>query len=220
MDNEKMIPANIWESDCKYCMFRESEENFAYGSRGNRYEKPCRLRKYERNTRYWNEKTKKFDLTDYEIYKEHCGSCRPAECFGICARCEYFNQFHDTADFPGGIYCTHSKGPLNRRNTKPHIKAGYSKEVTSYDYTYFTCDRYIVDHYWKETLKRQALKGRIPKNFDPDTFKPLEYIEGELIEVWQEKQREYEDNKPENVKKKKMQQLIRQRMRKEESQEC
>lgn len=40
MDEDKMIPRNIWETDCKYCRFRVSEENFEYGSRG-KYETPC-----------------------------------------------------------------------------------------------------------------------------------------------------------------------------------
>lgn len=65
-------------------------------------------------------------------------------------------------------------------------------------------------------MKKQALEGRIPKNFNPDTFEPLEYIEGVPIEVWEAEQQKYENNKPENVKKRKLQDAIRQRMKKTE----
>ena len=216
MDNNRKIPQDIWEKDCKYCTFRCSEENFAYGSGKNKYDTPCKIGKFKGDTFHWNEETKAFDLTDHEVYTEHCGSCRPTECFGICGRCEYFNGFHEESEFPNGIYCLHPQGPLNRRNSMPHINAGYGKEITHWNYVYFTCDRYKVDHYWKDTLKRQALQGRIPKNFNPDTFEPLEYIEGVPMEVWEAEQQEYENNKPENVKKRKLQDAIRQRMKKAE----
>lgn len=214
----KMIPANIWETDCKYCSFRNSEENFEYGSRG-KYVQPCRIGKYRGDCRIWNEETKEFDLTEHEAFKEHCGSCRPTECFGICATCEYFNGFHDNVEDKNAIYCTLIDGPVNRRNTMPHIKAGYSRKTTHFDYSYFTCDRYTVNrgpYMGKEMLLDLALKGRIPKNFDPETFKPLEYMEGVPIEEWRVRQQAYEDSKPENVKKKKLQEIIRQRMKKAE----
>lgn len=135
---------------------------------------------------------------------------------GICGMCEYFNGFHTESEYPNGIYCTHPKGPENRRNVMPHINAGYGREVTSFNYTYFTCDRYKVDHSWKETLKREALEGKIPKNFDPDTFEPLEYMEGVPVEAWEKSQQEYEDRKPENVKKKKLKELLKNKVRKME----
>lgn len=215
MDNNRMIPQDIWEKDCKYCTFRSGEENFEYGSRGAN-EQPCKIGKYKGNCRIWNEKTKKFDLTEHEAHKDHCPSCRPCEGFGICGTCEYFNGFHDNVEDKNAIYCTLIDGPVNRRNSMPHINAGYGKEITHWNYVYFTCDRYKVDGYWKNTLKKQALEGRIPKNFNPDTFEPLEYIEGVPIEVWEAEQQEYENNKPENVKKRKLQDAIRQRMKKTE----
>ena len=30
MDKNKMIPPKIWETDCKYCRFRDSEENMIH----------------------------------------------------------------------------------------------------------------------------------------------------------------------------------------------
>ena len=68
----------------------------------------------------------------------------------------------------------------------------------------------------KETLKREALEGKIPKNFDPDTFEPLEYMEGVPVEAWEKSQQDYEDRKPENVKKKKLQELLKNKVRKME----
>ena len=216
MDEMKQIPQNIWETDCKYCTFRASEENFEYGSRGN-YDTPCRIHKYDGKSRIWNEETKEFDLTEHEAYKEHCPTCRPTEGFGICATCEYFNGFHDGAEDETAIYCTLIDGPVNRRNTMPHINAGYSKEITHFHYSYFTCDRYTVNrgpYMGKDRLLDLAVKGRIPKNFDPDTFEPLEYMEGVPIEQWQARQQAYEDSKPENIKKRKLQDAIRQKIKK------
>lgn len=43
MDKNKMIPPKIWETDCKYCRFRDSEENFEYGTGKNKYDKPCKI---------------------------------------------------------------------------------------------------------------------------------------------------------------------------------
>lgn len=211
------IPDNIWETDCRYCCFRCSEENFEYGSRG-KYETPCRIHCYNGKCGIWDSEAGEYK-TEHEVHKEHCGSVRPTECFGICATCEYFNGFHDNVEDKNAIYCTLIDGPVNRRNTMPHVKAGYSREVTSFDYSYFTCDRYTVNrgpYMGKERLLDLALKGRIPKNFDPETFKPLEYMEGVPIEEWQARQQAYEDSKPENIRKKKLQDAIRQKMKKTE----
>lgn len=214
MEDKKMIPTNIWETDCKYCTFRESEENFEYGSKG-KYETPCRIHKYAGNCRIWNEATRDFDLTEHEAHKEHCPSCRPNEGFGICATCEYFNGFHDRVEDETAIYCTLIDGPVNRRNTMPHINAGYSKEITHFHYSYFTCDKYTVNrgpYMGKDRLLDLAVKGKIPKNFDPDTFEPLECAEGVPIKEWQERQQEHEKNKPENVKKRTLKEQIKQKM--------
>lgn len=198
MDEKQKIPQEIWETDCRYCRHRVMEENVIPPSK---YKKPCQI------------------MMIAHIENGHCCSCRPTEGFGICATCEYFNGFHDNVEDKNAIYCTLIDGPVNRRNTMPHIKAGYSREVTSFDYSYFTCDRYTVNrgpYMGKERLLDLALKGRIPKNFDPETFKPLEYMEGVPIEEWQARQQAYEDSKPENIRKKKLQDAIRQKMKKTE----
>lgn len=213
------IPGNIWETDCKYCTFRDSEENFAYGSRANRYERPCRLERFKGNCGIWDKESGELK-TEHEVYTEHCGSVRPNEGFGICATCRYFNGFHDNVDNEESIYCTHTEGALNRRNTMPWVHAGYSNKVTSWDYTYFTCDRYKVDcNRWgigKERLIERALEGRIPMNFNPDTMQPLEYIEGEPIAEWQNRQQKHEEEKPENKKKAQLKDLIKSKIKKTE----
>lgn len=213
------IPGNIWETDCKYCIFRDSEENFAYGSRANRYERPCKLEKFKGNCGIYDRESGELK-TEHEVYKEHCGSVRPYECFGICATCHYFNGFHTEAENEESIYCTHSEGALNRRNTMPWVHAGYSKEITSFEYSYFTCDRYRVDsHTYGIGAKRlieRALEGKIPMNFNPDTMKPLEYIGGEPIEAWKAKQKKHEEEKPENKKKVALQDLIKSKIKKAE----
>lgn len=208
------IPSNIWETDCKYCIFRDSEENFKYRSRPNRHERPCRLEKYSGNCGIWDSESGELK-TEHEVRKEHCGSVRPCEGFGICATCHYQNSFAEDTE-----YCTHNEGPLNRRNTMPWVHAGYGKEVSSFDYSYFTCDRYRVNcRSWgigEEELIKRALEGRIPMNFNPETMQPLEYMDGEPIAEWKQRQQAHEAEKPENVKKRKLQDAIRQRMKKTE----
>ncbi len=208
------IPSDIWEKDCKYCQFRSSEENFEYGSRG-KYERPCRIGKYEGKCAIWNNEKGEWE-TEHEAYKEHCESVRPTECFGICATCHYFNHFHDDVEDENAIYCTLADGPVNRRNTMPWVHAGYSKKITGFDYSYFTCDKYKVDSDNTKNLIKRALEGRIPMNFNPDTMQQLEYMAGEPIEEWKSRQQAYKDSKPENVKKKKLQDTIRQKMKKTE----
>jgi hypothetical protein len=53
-------------------------------------------------------------------------------------------------------------------------------------------------------------------NFNPDTMQPLEYIDGEAIEEWKTRQEEHEKEKPENIKKRKLQDAIKQRIKKTE----
>ena len=93
MDKNKMIPPKIWETDCKYCRFRDSEENFEYGTGKNKYDTPCKIGIFSGRSLHWNDNTKSFDLTDQEVYTEHCGPCRPNEFYGICGKCEYLNDF-------------------------------------------------------------------------------------------------------------------------------
>lgn len=61
----------------------------------------------------------------------------------------------------------------------------------------------------ERNFKERSVRGKIPKNFDPDTFEPLEYMEGVPVEAWEKSKQEYEDRKPENVKKKKLQELLK-----------
>ena len=218
-EKEYMIPQNIWDTDCRYCRFRATEENYIYGSRG-RYNNPCRINIYSGENRLWNEKTKEFDITEHEVYKEHCPACRPTEGFGICYTCRWFNSF---CNDKGELYCTNPDGPLNRRNTLPWVNAGYGKEITSWNFTYFTCDRYkvkgergLLSWSWKDTLLNLALRGKIPKNFNPETWEPLEYMEVEQIEEWKKRQEDFEYNKPENVKKRALLETIKKKTKRSE----
>ena len=51
------IPDNIWETDCKYCRFRQTEENFEYGSRG-RYNQPCAISRFNGKCGIWDSESK------------------------------------------------------------------------------------------------------------------------------------------------------------------
>ncbi|MDD3040537.1 hypothetical protein [Bacteroides sp.] len=172
------------------------------------------MERFKGNRGIWDSESQEYK-TEHEVYTEHCGSVRPYEGFGICATCHYHNSFADDTE-----YCTHHEGPLNRRNTMPWVHAGYSNKITSFDYSYFTCDRYKVDsNRWgigKDGLIKRALEGKIPMNFNPDTMQPLDYIGGESVEEWKARQQKHEAEKPEHKKKVALQDLIKSKIKKAE----
>ena len=182
-----MIPEHIWEKQCKYCSFRESDEN----KRIDRYHGPCSIGCLGAD----DETPEGFlwidgkEISTREYYKTNpCGSWRSNNEYGLCKTCEYFNPFHDE-----NKYCTHTDGPLNRilvHNTRPEGPADSWKYVNCH------CDRYKPDHYWKDTMIKQALSGRIPKNFNPETWEPTEPIEGDSVEwAFQRSEQEYQERK-------------------------
>lgn len=168
MESKSNIPQKIWETDCKYCIFRGKEEN----TKNSKYDCPCRLNEYEdRYKVFVNGKW----ISGNTYNKDHCHSFKPVEHFGLCSRCKYFNRFMDKV-----AYCTHRDRPHNRRNVYPDITPdGYAD---CWNYTRCTCDRYEVAEDWKRILLLEALAGRIPKNFNPETWEATEHIDGKTIE--------------------------------------
>ena len=113
-----------------------------------------------------------------------CLSFTPNPMFGICMYCEHNNSFHDG-------FCTVPGGATNKRRVFLGWRAGGGRPDYWGDHALFTCDRYRVNACWKDLIMRETLAGRAPENFDPETWKPLEKIEGTAAaEQWAKLQAE------------------------------
>lgn len=97
-----------------------------------------------------------------------CLSFKPNPMFGICQYCAYTNSFCNG-------FCTAPGGPVNKRR----VFLGWSSLGEYWSgHALFTCDRYQVSEFWKDLILRNALEGRAPTNFDPDTWEALERLDG------------------------------------------
>lgn len=97
-----------------------------------------------------------------------CLSFSPNWMFGICKTCVSNNMFHDG-------FCTRANGPQNKRLVflgSDLTKDGYYQHERS------ACDRYKVDERLKGFIMENVLAGKAPTNFDPDTWDPLELLDG------------------------------------------
>lgn len=99
--------------------------------------------------------------------------------FGICYTCEHNNSF--CAGF-----CTRAKQPNKRQifigngGLGGAAKPDYWKE-----HVLSTCDAYSPSHNWIDIMQKQAAEGKIPRNFDPETMKPIgPAMNNETAERW------------------------------------
>ncbi len=70
--------------------------------------------------------------------------------YGICASCQYSNQFHYEGEYgkklieEPNIYCTHPKGSLNRHSALPEYVVIHKNRFDTWyqNHEYDTCDNY------------------------------------------------------------------------------
>lgn len=122
----------------------------------------------------------------------------PGEClsfhqnwiYGICGTCQFSNQFHEG-------FCLHVDGPQNKRI----VFVGYVYNGDEYwNHSRSTCDRYTVNPRLKDLIMQDVLRGKSPANFDPDTWEPLERIEGSPAAAQWQKLKEEAQQKEEQKK--------------------
>lgn len=100
--------------------------------------------------------------------KGECLDFKPVPMFGICEYCAFTNCFHHG-------FCTVPGGPVNKRR----VFLGWSGLNGYYsDHALFTCDRYQVSARWEDMIIKNAVDGRAPANFDPNTWEALGNIDG------------------------------------------
>lgn len=126
-----------------------------------------------------------------------CLSFTPNPMFGICQYCEFSNQFHDG-------YCTFPSGPINKRRVFLGWGGGGYQNDYWGEHALFTCDHYQVSHSWKKFIMREVLNGTAPANFDPDTWEPMNRLEGTPVarkwSMLKAEERTSKDEKAEAVK--------------------
>jgi len=146
------IPDDVWEGRCQWCIHRTGDENrtvprFWTVSGAHAKDIPCRI----------------MGICRCDEIPGECKSFSPNHIYGICATCRFNNSFHEG-------FCTRDGQP-NKRQV--YIGQGYAKEAYWGVHRLSTCDNYSPDPMWIDTMRRQAAEGRIPRNFNPETMKPI-----------------------------------------------
>lgn len=155
------IPEDVYETRCQYCLHglpgaqnieipddKLFYHNFAKNS-------PCQV----------------IGIAQCDKVEGECLSFHPNPMFGICEYCAFNNSFHTG-------YCTFPGGAANKRRVYLGWRGGGFRDDYWGEHSLFTCDHYQVAATWKDLILRNALEGRAPANFDPDTWEPLERLDG------------------------------------------
>jgi hypothetical protein len=149
---EYRIPDDVWEGRCRWCVHRVAEQNKAFTQDmvwKSFYdkEKPCRI----------------ISICRADEIEGECGSFTPNHIYGICMTCKHDNYFHEG-------FCEAEERPNYRQ---VYIGQGYQNEAYYGGHRLSTCDNYSPAPMWIDTMRRQAAEGRIPRNFNPETMKPI-----------------------------------------------
>ena len=144
----KKIPDNIYETRCQWCEFRQGNENEAVPDGMDLAPS-------------YHDKLPCSIMSIARWEDNECCSFHPNYVFGICLSCIHRNTF-----FPENC----DIGVTDKRTV-------FCSKDRYYQIASMTCDKYKPNPYWMDTMKRQAAEGRIPRNFDPETFTPAENLE-------------------------------------------
>ena len=163
------IPDDVFETRCRYCMHGRSEggnkdipEAWIF-AQSHRKELSCNI----------------FGICGCDRIPGECMSFSPNHIFGICYTCEHNNSF--CAGF-----CTNEKQPNKRQIFIGNGGLGGAAKPEYWKtHVLSTCDAYRPSHNWIDIMRRQAAEGRIPRNFDPETMKPIgPAMNNETAERW------------------------------------
>ena len=155
------IPDDVYSTRCRYCIHNRPDAENKEIPDGNLF------------SYYWTKDApcKIIGISKCDKVPGECLSFSPNPMFGICQYCDFNNHFHDG-------YCTFPGGPVNKRRVFLGWGADGSKNDYWIEHALFTCDHYHVSSYWKGIIMRGVLNGVAPANFDPDTWEPLDRLEG------------------------------------------
>lgn len=176
------IPDDVYEGRCRYCIQYTGEENGEIPD-----EKVF--------VPYYSQKAacRILGIAQCGKVPGECLSFAPKPIFGICKYCEYTNSFTEG-------YCMAPGGPKGKRRVYLGCSVGGSYYA---DHALFTCKKYKVSSRWKDLILAGVLKGRGPACFDPETWEPLQKLEGTPQAAEWAKLREKEQEKLREERKKK-----------------
>ena len=166
------IPDDVFEKRCKYCIHYTGGENADVPA--------SRMFKTKDHACHI------FGISQCDQIPGECKSFHPNHIFGICYTCQFNNSFHEG-------FCTRNEQPNKRQ-----IYVGFGGLNREYFGTHClsTCEAYRPNAYWLDIMQKQAAEGKIPRNFDPETFKPTENTpENEVARKWAEIEREQAQKK-------------------------
>lgn len=152
------IPDDVFLARCKFCIHNRPEaenieipEDKLFAQVFSR-QSPCGI----------------IGIAQCNKVQGECLDFKPRPMFGICEYCAFTNSFH-------AGFCTFPGGPLHKRQ----VFLGWSGIGDYYGkHALFTCDCYQASAYWKDLILKNTVEGRAPANFDPDTWEPLERLDG------------------------------------------
>lgn len=177
---EVFIPEDVFENRCRWCYHGRTENGNPgipseriFSSRWH-HTLPCDIMGIERA----------------DTVPGECLSFTPNYMYGICATCYFSSMFCEG-------FCKRYSGPKNKRI----VFLGIVHNNDAYwEHTRSTCDCYTVDPGLKDLIMRDVLRGKSPVNFNPDTWEPLERIEGSPAAAQWQKLKEEAQRKEEQKK--------------------
>ena len=168
MSDTLKIPDQIFETRCRWCMHGNPDAGnkeipaWWVFAPAHRVDLSCKVMSVSRPGR---------------IAEGECETFAPHVMFGLCDSCRFNSMFNEPT------YCKLD----DRKNYRPvFIGARYGDHRKAYDvHRLCTCDNYKASPYWADIMRRDAAAGKIPRNFDPDTMKPIGEMERNLVaEKW------------------------------------
>lgn len=166
------ITDEVFENRCRYCIHGSPEagnkdirKEWIY-SQFYRKDLSCRI----------------FGISRFDEVPGECLDFSPHHIFGICYTCEYDNCFHEPT------YCTRAEQPNKRQVFIGNGGLGGAHHPNYWkNHVLSTCDAYMPNHNWLDIMCREAADGKIPRNFDPETMKPVGHVmENETAQKWAE----------------------------------
>lgn len=168
MNDKIRIPDDVWTERCQWCVHRQTSENRTvekwecYSSRLDiDRSKPCRI----------------MSIARFADIPGECKSFAPHNIYGLCMTCKHDSIFQQDRD-----YCKIDERPNYRQI---YIGIGYQEKAYWGIHRLSTCDNYEPSEVHIEGMREDAARGKIPRNFDPETMKPIgEAQQNETAEKW------------------------------------
>lgn len=162
------IPEDVFINRCRWCLHGNKDgknieipEADIYKAK-YRDRQPCQI----------------MGISSHSVVPGECLSFMPRFMYGICATCEHNNAFTEN-------YCMRPEQPNKRQLFMGNSFSGMHGRDYWGKHMLSTCDAYTPDPYWFDIMRRDAAAGLIPRNFNPDTMRPIEDAPAIAAAAWE-----------------------------------